>query len=61
MRRNRKVVEAEEGDSCANCDWHIGSCIQYQFEKYAGKLNVTIIVKVITIIKIIIIIVIIIK
>ena len=54
-------MEAEEGDSCANCDRHIGSCIQYQFKKYAGKLNVTIIVKVITIIKIIIIIVIMIK
>ena len=39
----------------------IGSCIQYQFEKYTGNLNVTIIVEVITIIKIIIIIVIIIK
>ena len=39
----------------------IGSCIQSQFEKYTGKLKVTIIVEVITIIKIIIIIVIIIK
>ena len=38
----------------------IGSCIQYQFEKYTGKLNVTIIVEVITIIEIIMMIVIII-
>ena len=38
----------------------IGSCIQSQFEKYTGKLNVTIIVEVITIIKIIIIIIVII-
>ena len=38
----------------------IGSCIQYQFKKYTAKLNVTIIVEVITIIEIIMMIVIII-
>ena len=29
-RRNGKVVEAEENDDCANCDWSIGNCIQSQ-------------------------------
>ena len=28
-RRNRKVVEAEESDSCSNCERNIRSCIRY--------------------------------
>ena len=31
-RRNRKVVEVEESDGCANCDWGIESCIPYVWE-----------------------------
>ena len=29
LRRNRKVVEAEESDGCANCDWGFNSCIRF--------------------------------
>ena len=38
-RRDTKVVEAEESDGCANCDW--GKSYVRYFEKDAGTLNVT--------------------
>ena len=31
-RRDTKVVEAEESDGCANCDWGINSCIRFVWE-----------------------------
>ena len=31
-RRNGKVVEVEESDGWANCDWGIESCIPYVWE-----------------------------
>ena len=45
-RRNRKDVEAVESDGCTNCDRTLGA-VSDMFEKYMGKLDVTIRLKVI--------------